>query len=89
MVKKTIFSVNTEVPGDEHQEINYGSDHTLLDADIILFTPTLLDSWFSSRNYQGKKRLSENGTFKAVEQTNHWRNEIVEAVKAGKMVVVF
>ena len=89
MVKKTIFSVNTVVPGDELQEINYSSDHTLLDADIILFTPTLLDEWFGSRSYQGKKRLSQNGTFKAVEQTYHWRNEIGEALNAGKLVVVY
>ena len=71
MARKTIFSVNTAVPREDVIEINYDSDRTLLDADIILFTPTMLNSHL------------------AAETTNHWKNEIVAAANAGKLVIVF
>ena len=89
MTKKTIFSVNTVVPGDELIEINYASDHTLLDADIILFTPLFPYGWYRGEPFQGKRCLSESGSFKAKEQSHHWKNEIVSAANVGKLVVVY
>ena len=89
MVKKTIFSVNTVVPGDELIEINYASDYTLLDADIILFTPDFPYSWYGAETYKGKRCLSENGSFRAKEQSRHWGNEIASAANVGKLVVVY
>ena len=89
MTKKTIFSVNTVVPGDEIIEVNYDSDHTLLDADIILFTPNFPYKWYSGETFQGKSCLSESGSFRAKEQSRHWKNEIVSAANVGKLVVVY
>ena len=92
MTNKTIFSVNTEVPGEDILEIDIHSNQTLLDADIILFTPTLKRDWYEygvHSQYQGKYCLSEHGSFAAVEQTRHWKSEIVTAVKAGKLVVIY
>ena len=89
MTRKTIFSVNTVIPGDEIIEINYDSDHTLLDADIILFTPDFPYSWYGDKPFQGKSCLSESGSFRAKEQSHHWKNEIVSAANVGKLVVVY
>ncbi len=88
MAKKTIFAINTDVPGEITSEVNYRSNQTLLDADIILFTPTLEIGW-SSETYQGKPLLSEQKSFTALEQTRHWEKEISTAVNAGKLVVVY
>ncbi len=88
MGKKTIFAINTEVPGENTSEVNYRSNQTLLDADIILFTPSLEIGW-SNETYQGKPLLSEHKSFAALEQTRHWEKEITTAVNAGKLVVVY
>ena len=91
MTNKTIFSVNTEVPGEDILEIDIHSNRTLLDADIILFTPTLKRGWYDYDNslFRGKSCLSEHSSFAAAEQTRHWKSEIVTAVNAGKLVVVY
>ena len=90
MATKTIFSINTVIPGDDFLEIDYCSNQTMLDADISLFTPTL--KYFYSRydsEYQGRIRLSDTGSFEAEEQTYHWRSEITSAANTGKFVVVY
>ena len=92
MGNKTIFSVNTKVPGEDLLEIDYRSNQTLLDADIILFSPKQDSNWYASgvnSYFQGKKCLSEHGSFEAVKQAQHWKNEIAIAVNAGKLVIVY
>ena len=88
MAKKTIFAINTEVPGADILEIDVSSNQTLLDADIVLFTPAL-EYDRSSSFYKGKRCLSEHDSFKVLEQTHHWKNEITTSVNAGKLVVVY
>ena len=95
MKNKTIFSVNTEVPVDDVLEIDYRSNQTLLDAEIILFTPSLNyyesdhSAFYGSSMVQGKRCLSQNSSFKALEQNRHWKNEIAAAANSGKLVVVY
>ncbi len=76
-------------------EIDYRSSQTLLDADIILFTPTLVnfcteDNFYSDKSsYKGKRCLSDDDSFAVVEQVRHWKNEILAAANAGKLIIAY
>lgn len=96
MAKKLIFTVGFSLPGDEFEYIEFGSNQTLLDADIILFEPSL-GSIIDERDvrnggpalYAGLPTLTEHSSFAAKKQVDHWRSEIVAAVNAGKLVIVY
>jgi hypothetical protein len=88
MAKRTIFTVGLDLPGDEFEQVQFSSDRTLLDADIILYEPTL-GSYSSHESYEGKSLLSQHSSFETKRQLDHWRTEIIAAVNAGKLVIVF
>ena len=88
MSKRRIFTVGFPLPGDDFEYIDFDSDATLLDADIVLFQPTL-GSVSSHENYNGEKLLDQESSFKVNARLAHWRSEIVAAVNAGKMVVIY
>ena len=88
MAKHRIFTVGFELPGDEFEDVEFSSDQTLLDADIVLFKPTLGD-YDSYEDYNGRPLLSENSSFSAEESLGHWQSEIVAAVNGGKLVIVY
>ena len=87
MAKRRIFSVGFELPGAEFEYLDFDSDQTLLDADIVLFEPTL--EGFSTITYNGKPLLDEHDSFAMHERMRHWRTEIAAAVAAGKLVIVY
>jgi hypothetical protein len=43
MAKNRIFTIGFDLPGDEFEYVEFRSDQTLLDADIVLFQPTLVE----------------------------------------------
>ena len=88
MAKRRIFTVGFELPGDEFEYIEFDSDKTLLDADIILIEPSLGNA-SSYESHKGKPLLSEHSSFSAKEHIDHWRSEIIAAVNAGKLVIVY
>lgn len=88
MAKRRIFTVGFELPGDEFECIDFDSDATLLDADIVLYEPTL-GSATGYESYNGKTLLDEHSSFNAKRRLDHWLSEIVAAVKAGKLVIVY
>ena len=88
MAKHRIFTIGFELPGDEFERVEFNSDRTLLDADIILFEPTLGDV-YSVERYSGKQLLTEHSSSSTKEQLDHWRSEIVAAINAGKLVIVY
>jgi hypothetical protein len=88
--KSRIFTVGFELPGPEFEYIKFDSDQTLLDADIILYRPTLGHCYFDfDRQWNGKSILSESLSFSKKARVDHWRAEISAAVNAGKLVIVF
>ncbi len=90
MGKRRIFTVGFSLPGEEFEHVNFASDQTLLDADIILFEPTLGDCHFEyGEQYNGKSILTEHSSFSTKTRLAHWRAEIVAAVSAGKLVIVY
>jgi len=88
MVKYRIFTLGFELPGDEFEYIEFSSDKTLLDADIILIEPHL-SNVSSYERYNGKPLLSQYSSFSVKEYVDHWRSEIVAAVNSGKIVLVY
>jgi len=90
MPKKRIFTVGFSFPGEEFEYIDLDSDQTLLDANIILFQPTLGICYFEyNQQWEGKSILSESSSFSRKARVDHWRSEITAAVSAGKLVVVY
>jgi hypothetical protein len=89
-MRSRIFSVGFDLPGDEFECINFDSDQTLLDADIILFEPTLGGyDGYSDEQYNGKSVLNHYASNSVRARLDHWRTEIAGAVNAGKLVVVY
>ncbi len=88
MAKHRIFTVGFELPGDDFEYVEFESAQTLLDADIILFQPTL-GYYSSDENYNGRFLLDEYYSFALKERLEHWRSEIIAAISGGKLVVVY
>lgn len=88
MSRKKIFSVGLDLPSEDFEYIALDSDRTLLDADIVVFSPGL-SNYTSHEGYNGKPLLSQHASFNVVEKVEHWRSEISAAVSAGKLAVVF
>jgi len=76
------------VPGEDIESIDFASDQSLLDADIILFEPTIGEPDYAS-HFQGKPSLAEHQSFRLKAQLDHWRSELTAAIEAGKLVIVF
>lgn len=91
MAKRTIFSLNTQLPGDEDEYIDFRSDRSLLDADIIVASPNpnIRYQFASTEDYNGKPLLSHSASFKAIEAISHWRSELRTALESGKTVFFF
>lgn len=88
MSKKRIFTVGFVLPGDDFEYIPFDSDQTLLDADIILFEPSL-SYQYGSESHNGKTLLSKHDSFETKETLGHWYSEIVSAYSAGKLVIIY
>lgn len=84
---KKILAVGVEIPGGEVEQIDHFSRRSLLDADIVVYSPNI-PYGYESDTYQGKPCLSDDGSFRAREALSHWRRELLAAVNAGKLVVV-
>ncbi|MCG9628781.1 hypothetical protein L1D34_28655 [Vibrio mediterranei] len=92
MAKKRIVSVGFELANDEVTAIDFRSNASLLDWDVILFREDVLHflySGYESDSYQGKPSLSESKSFQLREAVQHWHREISEAVNCGKTVFYF
>jgi hypothetical protein len=88
MAKRRIFTVGLDLPGDDFECIEFNSDQTLLDGDIILFEPTL-GHYNSYASYGGKPVLSDSCSFRIPERLSHWKSELIESVNAGKLVIIY
>ncbi len=92
MAKRKIISVGATFPLGDVENLSIGSDRTLLDADIVVFVPGIAYSDFSFLTgdyFQGKLKLSESGSFRAVESATHWRSELRMAYDDGKTIFIF
>lgn len=88
MAERTLLSVGYNIPGFSDSYVRFDSDRSLLDADVILFQPTLRD-YTTDGYFRGKRRLSDHDSPSATEHCRRWSEELSEALKAGKTVIVF
>ena len=88
-MRKKIVSVGMEVPSNDVEYIEFDSDQSLLDADIVLYEPTLGDYPYTESKFQGKPSLSEPSSFQVRKHVDHWKSELFAAFNAGKFIVIF
>jgi hypothetical protein len=86
---KRIFSVGFEFPGDAAEYIPLSSDRSLLDADIIVFEPSMASNYLSDKTYRGKPLINEHDSFRMEEDAAHWRSELKAAFDAGKTIIIY
>jgi hypothetical protein len=85
-----IASVGFSYPDDDVEHLEYLSDRSVLDADIIVFEPRLPPGYGDTRQFhEGKRILTENASFRVKQAAAHWRNELDVALVEGKTVIVF
>ena len=89
MAKKTIFALNVDLPGEEDERIDFRSDRSLLDADIVLASPDFSYRFYSSETYNGRPLLGEGDSFRAPRAIKHWRSELKLALENGRTVFFF
>jgi hypothetical protein len=88
-MSKKIFAVNISLPGDDDEYIEFKSDRSLLDADIIVFQTHISSLFPSNKNHDGKPLLSTTQSFRLTEYLSHWRSELEAALSGGKTVFFF
>ena len=84
MVKKKIISVEFRVPNDDIQFSRLGDETSLLDADIILFEPSISTYWMDG---ESKRYLTDEKSI--FERFIHRRKEIEISLLSGRTVFVF
>lgn len=89
-----VFSLGCQIPAGTVSHIELDSDHSLLDADIVVLEPsveTIILGYSLSRQvrrYRGKKSLDENASFEIMSILNHWRGELLGFVRSGGIAFV-
>ena len=88
MTKKRIFTVGFDLPGEEFEYIEFDSDQSLLDADIILFRPGF-GNHYPSEDYQGEPLFRPSSSVSVAQNLQHWRSELASATNVGKLVIIY
>lgn len=86
---KLILSVGFRFPGDLVEFVSLTSRRSLLDADLVIFRPSVEPFAWVDSNYQGKRSLQEASSFDLKEAAAHWRQQIQFALNTGKNIIVF
>ena len=90
MAQKTIFTIGFDLPTEHFQYKSFNSNASLLDADIILFEPTMTyDLNPRLSQYDGKPYLSKKSSVETKSAIKHWNEEITTAYEHGKTVIIF
>ncbi|MGO9083800.1 MAG: hypothetical protein ACLQBK_01105 [Candidatus Sulfotelmatobacter sp.] len=84
---KHVMSVGFEIPGDAAESVDYWSDDSLLDADIVVFSPNL-EEYDVDKTYQGKSVLTPADSGRLLADAAHWEKELQTALQAGRTVFV-
>ena len=83
------------IPGIEDREVeiekvSLRSKTSLLDYDIAIIDPSIFEFYgYEDKKHRGKFSLNDTKSFFLREQLEYWRNEILEALNAGKSIFLF
>lgn len=83
---RTVISVGRRLPGDIVESVSFRSDRSLLDADVVIFTPTLDE--YDRDDINGRPVISDEDSPRVVRDCEHWQAEITTAVNAGKVIFI-
>lgn len=84
---KSIITIGVNIPDGQTKYTPLQSKLSLLDYDISIFDPNIDEFYgYHPDDYLGKPSLDDYRSFQLKEHCDHWRREIIEAVKAGKTV---
>lgn len=83
---KSIAWVNVQPPTD-HEEIDFDSEYSLSDYDIVIFRPVL--PYYGRIQFSGGGSCVDiEGTRSWIKATTHWKRELSSALSAGKTLFV-
>ncbi len=91
-MSKKISTIGYQIPGKSELTLDFSSQSSLMDADIILMAPDLPYYERSSVDrgyYQGRICYGQNGSFLLKRDLQHWKSELMNAFKVGKTVFLF
>jgi len=86
-MSKKIFSINYEIPGKSDFFKEFSSKSSLMDADILLFSPDEPNGDYNE--YQGKPSYDEGDSFQYKEDIQHWKKELLDFLNMGRTVFLF
>lgn len=86
-MQKHVISVGFDIPGEVNECVSFTSDSSLLDADIVVFSPNL-EGYTVGETYQGKNLLAKDSSGRLQIDSAHWKRELRIALEAGKTVFV-
>jgi hypothetical protein len=87
---KSIISIGFDIPGYDDQCLRLDSDQSLLDYDIIIFTPQISGTFpYNQTQFKGKPWLDESSSFNLKEKSERWRQELTSAFDHGKTIIIF
>lgn len=88
MAPPKIISVEFTIPHNDIEQIAFGSERSLLDADIVLFSPSMNSFLISAGTYQGLPHVGGEAARRLRNALDHWKSEIFIAIESGKTVFV-
>lgn len=86
--KLRLASVGYDFPSDQVKSLSFYSKSSLLDFDVIVFSPILTAHYHTPDRYLGKPCYDDDQSFRLREALAHWKRELDDALKHGKTVFV-
>ncbi|MBD2755790.1 hypothetical protein [Spirosoma validum] len=89
---ETVIGIGFYIPSNENDYISFDSRGSLSDADIVVFNPDFQNTEYrydhENSSFQGKRLYGTDSSFEIKEHSNHWQNEILNALKSGKTIFI-
>lgn len=91
MSKLKILSVGYDWPSDSIEYVDISSRRSLLEADIVLFRPSLrgFPADYSNPSFRGRRNLSDDASADLTRAISHWRAQLTEALDHGVLILLF
>lgn len=89
MAPRKVAAIGLDLHTSKIEKIQFNSKSSLVDWDVIVFSPNASGMTRTSDYYQGKRSLDDDASFRLKERCEHWRREIKLAVDSGKTVICY
>ncbi|MGD0972972.1 MAG: hypothetical protein ABR866_02715 [Candidatus Korobacteraceae bacterium] len=92
MEKRIVFVGESQVTSDDVTNLEFSSDSSLLDGDIIIFsvnTSSYGSDYSGDSTFQGLRCLGNDSSFQLRRDCQHWSSELDAVLRDGKTVIVY